>query len=142
MSSPLTPSTVLPARQHDTLSSGPGSPMFEQRGPTTRIRRAPVRAFASVTFQGGPREIFGQILNVSPGGCLLRTETTIPDDTVLDMHITIVGSGERAGADVKAVVRRQTTDEGRRAYGIEFISEDREEALTLQWLYARAMSRG
>lgn len=142
MSSPLSPGTVLPSRQHNTLSSGPGSPMFEQSGPTTRIRRAPVRAFASVTFEGGPREIFGQILNVSPGGCLLRTETTIPEETVLDMHITIVGSGERTGADVKAVVRRQTTDEGRRAYGIEFVTEGREEARTLQWLYARAMSRG
>lgn len=134
--------TLLPSRQPDTLSSGPGSPMFEQHGPTTRIRRTPVRAIACVTFEGGPREIFGQVLNLSPGGCLLRTETTIPEETVLEMHITIVGGGERAGADVKAVVRRVTSEEGRRAYGIEFVTEDREEARTLQWLYARATSRG
>ncbi len=141
-SSILSLSTLLPSRQPEALSSGPGSPMFEQHGPTTRIRRAPVRAFASVTFEGGPREIFGQVLNLSPGGCLLRTETTIPEGTELEMHVTIVGRGERSGADVKAIVRRATTDEGRRAYGIEFISEEREETRTLQWLYARAMSRG
>lgn len=132
----------LPSRQPEALSSGPGAPMFEQAGPTTRIRRAPVRAFAAVTFEGGPREIFGQLLNLSPGGCLFRTETTIEVDTILEMDITIVGQGERATADhVRAVVRRITTDEGRRAYGIEFLSDSREETQTLQWLYARAMSR-
>lgn len=132
----------LPARQPKALSSGPGSPMFEQAGPTTRIRRAPVRAFASVTFEGGPREIFGQLLNLSPGGCLFRTETTIEQGTTLFMDITIVGQGERATAEqVRAAVRRITTDDGRKAYGIEFLSDSREETQTLQWLYARAMSR-
>ncbi len=134
-------STLLPQRQMEALSSGPGSPMFEQRGPTTRIRRAPVRAFASVTFEEGTREIFGQVLNLSPGGCLLRTEATIEKDATLHMDITLVGQGERCTAEVQAVVRRVTTDDGRKAYGIEFLKESKQDRQTLEWLYARAMSR-
>ena len=114
--------------------------MFEQHGPTTRIRRAPVRAIASFSFEGGPREAFGQVLNLSPGGCLLRTETTIAPDTLLQMEVTLVGGSERVQASLQARVKHSTLEGGRRAYGVEFIAEEREAQHTLQRLYARAMS--
>ena len=122
------------------IGSGPGAVMFEP-GPQTRIRRAPVRAIATATWPGGPREIFGQVLNISPGGCLFKTETTIEPGTILDLSITIVGGPSRVSADVSGVVRRRTQDDGRRAYGVEFTAMSRAERETIQWLYGRAMSR-
>ena len=120
------------------LGSGPGAPMFEP-GPQTRIRRAPVRAMATVTWENGPREVFGQVLNVSPGGCLLKTETTIETGTVVDMTIIVLGDDERTKVDVRGVIRRQTEADGRRAYGVEFVTIDTEDRESVQWLYAQAM---
>ncbi len=122
------------------LQSGPGAVMFEP-GANARIRRAPVRAIASMTWRGGPREIFGQVLNVSPGGCLVRTETTIPEGTVLDIAVTLVGGQQRSHADVRGLVRHVTTYEGRKAYGVEFIAQDSLERETLQWLYTQAVEQ-
>jgi hypothetical protein len=120
------------------ISSGPGAPMFEP-GPHTRIRRQPVRAFASLTWSGGPREVFGQVVNISPGGCLLKTEASVPVGTTLELSITILGSGQRSVADVRAVARHATTESGRRAFGLEFVAECSKERETLQWLYAQAV---
>lgn len=120
------------------IGSGPGAPMFEP-GPHTRIRRAPVRAIGTMTWPGGPREVFGQVLNVSPGGCLVKTEATIEEGTVIDLSITLVGGAERVTADVSGVVRRRTEEDGRRAYGVEFVALSSEERETIQWLYARAI---
>ena len=120
------------------LSSGPGAIMFEP-GPNTRIRRAPVRAIATMTWEGGPREVFAQVLNISPGGCLIKTEATIVPGTILALSILIVGKGERANTEIQATVRHETTHEGRRAYGVEFVrscSVDKEQA---QRLYGQAM---
>jgi hypothetical protein len=119
-----------------SLSSGPGAPIF-QHGAQTRIYRAPVRAIASVRF--GDKEVFGQVLDISLGGCLLKTETTIDEGTELDMRITILGEMRRAVAEVRGVVRRKTTAEGRKAYGIELVADDAEEKRSLEWLYAQAL---
>lgn len=124
--------------QKMTLGSGPGAPMFEH-GPQTRIRRAPVRAIATVTWDGGPREVYGQVLNVSPGGCLLKTETTIEPGTRLEMSIIVISEGERAKADVEAVVRRRTEENGRQAYGLEFVALESSDKESVQWLYSQAM---
>jgi hypothetical protein len=124
--------------QKMTLGSGPGAPMFEH-GAQTRIRRAPVRAIATVTWDGGPREVYGQVLNVSPGGCLLKTETTIEPGTRLEMSIIVISEGERAKADVEAIVRRRTEDDGRQAYGVEFIALESTDKESVQWLYSQAM---
>lgn len=121
------------------IGSGPGAPMFEAYGAQARIRRAPVRAIASITWDGGPREIFGQVLNISPGGCLVKTETTIEPGTILDIAVTILGDGKRINADVTGVVRRETTEGGRRAYGVEFLTRNKAERETAQWLYGQAM---
>lgn len=121
-----------------TLGSGPGAPMFEN-GPQTRIRRAPVRAIATVTWDGGPREVYGQVLNISPGGCLLKTETTIEPGTHLDMSIIVISEDERAKVDVEAVVRRRTEADGRRAYGLEFVALESTDKESVQWLYSHAM---
>jgi c-di-GMP-binding flagellar brake protein YcgR len=112
--------------------------MFEH-GPQTRIRRAPVRAIATVTWDGGPREVYGQVLNVSPGGCLLKTETTIEPGTRLEMSIIVISEGERAKADVEAVVRRRTEENGRQAYGLEFVALESSDKESVQWLYSQAM---
>lgn len=120
------------------ISSGPGAPMFEP-GPTTRIRRAPVRAIASVTVDGGPREIFGQVLNVSPGGCLLKTEATMETGTFVDMSITVIGDGFRARIDCKGVLRRREDSGTRKHYGVEFLAVDSQDKQSLQWLYAQAL---
>lgn len=123
-----------------SIGSGPGAPMFEP-GPTTRIRRAPVRAIATVTVDGGPREIFGQVLNVSPGGCLLKTEATMETGTFVDMSITVIGDGFRARVDCKGVLRRRESAQGstRKHYGVEFLAVDSQDKQSLQWLYAQAM---
>ncbi|QDG49707.1 PilZ domain-containing protein [Persicimonas caeni] len=121
-----------------SIASGPGAPMFEP-GPTTRIRRAPVRAIASVTVDGGPREIFGQVLNVSPGGCLLKTEATMETGTLVDMSITVIGDGFRARVDCKGVLRRREESGTRKHYGVEFLAVDSQDKQSLQWLYAQAM---
>jgi hypothetical protein len=119
------------------LRGGPGAPIFEP-GPHTRIRRAPVRSIATMTWTNGPREIFGQVVNVSPSGCLVKTESTIPDGTQLEMSITILGEGRRTTIDACGIVVRQTSVDGRRAYGVEFRPENRADRESLQWLYAEA----
>ncbi len=117
------------------LSSGTGAPIFEP-GPHTRIRRNPTRAIAALTWNGGPREAFGQILNVSLTGCLLRTESTIAPDTELELTVTLVGAGSNEEFDIRAVVRRTTAVRGRQAYGLEFISSSTDEKIAIQKLYS------
>ncbi len=121
-----------------SIGSGPGAVMFEP-GPNTRIRRAPVRAIATVTVDGGPREIFGQVLNVSPGGCLLKTEATMETGTFVDMSITVIGDGFRARVDCQGVLRRREDSGTRKHYGVEFMAVDSQDKESLQWLYAQAM---
>lgn len=120
-----------------SLRGGPGAPIFEP-GPHTRIRRNPVRAIATLTWSGGPREIFGQVVNVSPGGLLVKTESTIAEGTQVEMTITVLGRDRRLKVDVTAIVRRETVCEGRRAYGVEFLTENSADRQTLQLLYAEA----
>ena len=137
----LRPSSTEEAPTSLRIGSGPGAPMFEQsKGPHTRIRRAPVRAFASLSWEGGPREIFGQVLNISPGGCLLKTESTIAIGCEVSLSITVLGTQkERCQVDLVGVVRRRTEQDGRRAYGVEFSTPTREDRDHAQWLYAHAM---
>lgn len=118
-----------------SLNSGTGAPIFEP-GPHTRIRRNPVRAIAAVTWEDGPREIFGQILNISLTGCLLRTETTIAEGTELTMKITLIGDGQSSCFDVRTTVQRETTIRDRKAYGLEFTTECTEEKQSVQALYS------
>lgn len=119
-----------------SINSGPGAPIF-QHGAQTRIYRAPVRAIASVRF--GDKEVFGQVVDISLGGCLLKTETTIDEGTEIEMRITILGDMRRAVAEVKGIVCRTTTTEGRKAYGVELVADDPEEKRSLEWLYAQAL---
>lgn len=118
-----------------TLRSGTGAPIFEP-GPHTRIRRNPVRAIATLTWDDGPREVFGQIRNVSLTGCLLRTESTIPVDTELSLTISLIGTDSEEEFDVRAVVRRNATIEGRRGYGLEFVYTAPEHRRAVQALYS------
>lgn len=124
-----------------SMSSGPGAIMFEP-GPNTRIRRAPVRAIGTITWDGGPREVFAQVLNISPGGCLLKTESSIVAGTVLEMSIMLIGNGERITASVQGKVCHETTHEGRRAYGVEFVRVTAQDKENTQWLYGQAMNQG
>lgn len=122
------------------LSSGPGAIMFEP-GPNPRIRRAPVRAIGTMTWDGGPREVFAQVLNISPGGCLLKTESTIEPGTILDMSIMLIGNGERITASVRGKVCHETREDGRRAYGVEFLRQTAQDKENTQWLYGQAMNQ-
>ncbi len=121
-----------------SIGHGPGAVMFEQ-GPQTRIRRAPVRAIAAVTIEGGPREIFGQVLNISLGGCLLKTEATIEVGSLVEMSITVIGDGDHARVDVEGVIRRLVDGADRRQYGVEFLAVDSNDKDALQWLYSQAL---
>ncbi len=144
MNSSQSSTEVYPSKQNGaeatqdrlTLRSGTGAPIFEP-GPHTRIRRNPVRAIASLTWDGGPREVFGQIRNVSLTGCLLRTESSIPRGTTLSMTISLIGAGSKEEFDVIAKVCRETTVEGRRGYGLEFVFESRNDKRTVQTLYSQ-----
>lgn len=120
-----------------SFNSGPGAPIFEP-GPHTRIRRTPVRAITTLTWTGGPREIFGQVVNVGPGGCLIKTESTIAPGTKIEMTITVFGDNHRFKVDVTGEIRRETVCEGRRAYGVEFTPQNRDDRQSIQWLYAEA----
>ena len=123
-----------------SLSSGPGAIMFEP-GPQPRIRRAPVRAIATMTWEGGPREVFGQVLNVSPGGCLLRTESTIALGTTLQLSVMIIGQGQRTQTQLRGVVRRVMDQDGRRAYGVEWVIAHPSHKEHAQRLYGEACSQ-
>ncbi|TDP71831.1 PilZ domain-containing protein [Bradymonas sediminis] len=127
------------ARPSMSISSGPGAPMFEA-GPHTRIRRAPLQAIAAVSVADGPREIFGRVLNISPGGCLLQTETTLESGTFVELNITVLGQEDPIRVEVAGVIRRQVTGQSRRQYGVEFLAVDSNDKKSLQWLYAQASS--
>lgn len=118
-----------------SLRSGTGAPIFEH-GPHTRIRRNPVRAIAAITWEDGPREAFGQLLNVSLTGCLIRTESTIEIDTELALRVTLAGSESDHSHEIYGVVRRATTVDGRRAYGIEFLTPSQRAKEAVQDLYS------
>lgn len=118
-----------------SLRSGTGAPIFEP-GPTTRIRRNPVRAIARLTWQGGPRQAFGRLVDLSLSGCLLKTETTIEPGTTIDLSVTLLGADDNDDYELRATVRRTTTVEGRQAYGLEFQTDSSHEKRTVQALYS------
>lgn len=112
--------------------------MFETNGAHTRIYRAPVRAIASVKVDD--REIWGQVLDIGPGGCALKTESTIVEGTRVEMRVTIIGLDKRSVAEVKGVVRRVSEIDGRKCYGVEFLADDTDQRNALQWLYGQALN--
>lgn len=118
------------------IGSGPASPLFES-GPQTRIFRAPVSAIGAATC--GDRDVWGQVLDISLGGCLLQTDDAMEIGESINLRITIIGDGRRAVAEVRGVVRREATVNGRDAYGIEFVASNSDDRQTLQWLYAQAL---
>lgn len=139
MNSPAEDSSVSNDNQNQpsvSLRSGTGAPIFEH-GATTRIRRNPIRAIAALTWDDGPREIFGQLVDVSLSGCLLKTAATIATGTEVRMTITLVGGGVDEEYSMKATVRRSTTCDGRRAYGLEFSTAQKEDRRQAQALYAQ-----
>jgi c-di-GMP-binding flagellar brake protein YcgR len=76
---------------------------------------------------------------LAPGGCLLKTESTIAEGTKIELRVTIIKHDSRSVAEVRGTVRRATESEGRRAYGVEFEAMDSSERNTLQWLYSQAL---
>ncbi len=134
---------VLPSTKDNapktSFSSGPGAVLFENSGPHTRIYRAPVRAIGCVRFDD--KEIYGQVLDVSPGGCLFKTESTLETGTVISMRVTLISPDSRAVAEVNGVICRTANDSDERpTYGVEFIAESPRERESLQWLYSKAVS--
>lgn len=131
---------ILPQAERRTsisIGGGPGAPIF-QPGPQTRIYRAPVRAVCAVSQAGG-EESWGQVLDVSLGGCLLKIDARYPLGSVIDLRITLVGDGRRSIADVRGAVRRVEDEAEHALYGIELLAETTEERRVLQWLYAQAL---
>lgn len=133
--------TVVLSQNHRrselTLGSGPGAPIF-QPGPQTRIYRAPVRAVGAANVEGHP-EAWGQVLDISLGGCLFKGDADFEVGDQIELRVTIVGEGRRAVAEVRGVIRRVTEDGGRPAFGIELTAQDSEERRVLQWLYSQAL---
>lgn len=122
----------------DGVKSGHGAPLFEKGGPQTRIRRAPVRAIASMRWPEGPDRVFGGLENVSPTGCLLKTEASVEPGTEVELEIAAIGTDPRIEVEVEGTVRHVTDVDGRRAYGIEFDSGDNQ---ALRRLYNLAAGR-
>lgn len=110
------------------FESGHGAPVYEQ-GPQTRMRRSPVRAIATLTWEEGPDKVYGSVENVSPRGCLVTTESTIDEGTEVDIEIRTVGDDTDLEVPALGVVRHATEQDGRRAYGIEFREVEDETAL-------------
>jgi hypothetical protein len=119
-----------------SLGSGPGAPIFHP-GPQTRIYRAPVRAIGVAATEHG--ETWGQVMDISLGGCLFKTDEELEVGAVFDLRITIINAERRAVADVRGLVRRKTEDGARNAYGLELIASYSEERCVLQWLYSQAL---
>ncbi len=131
---------VLPQndnRQRFTIGGGPGAPIFEP-GPQTRIYRAPVRAICTITCEGHD-ETWGQVMDISLGGCLLKADAEYEVGTMLDIRITIIGMDHRAIANVRGRVRRRDSEAGHSLWGIELVAETREERRVHQWLYSQAL---
>lgn len=119
------------------LGSGPGAPIF-QPGPQTRIYRAPVRAIAAARRADGTEE-WGQVLDISLGGCLFKADGELEIGAELELRITIISETRRAVAEVRGIVLRHTEDGGRSAYGIELFGRNSEERRVLEWLYGQAL---
>lgn len=132
---------VLASTREDkelSIKSGPGAPVFENFGSQTRIYRAPCRAIATVRLED--KEIYGQIMDLSPGGCLLKTETTLETGTEFEMRVTVVHVDRRSVAEVRGVIRRCGEDEGRKTYGVEFLADESSDRRNLDWLYGKVLS--
>lgn len=131
---------ILPQTQRAqstlSISSGPGAPIF-QSGTQTRIYRAPVRAVGVVTC--GVRESWGQVLDISPGGCLFKTDDQLEVGAEVELRVTIIGDERRAIAEINGIVRRSIEEGTRNAFGIEFVAADSDERRVLQWLYSQAL---
>jgi len=110
------------------VRSGLLAPVYEQ-GPQTRIRREPLRGMATLSWSGGPDKVYGGIENVSPNGCLIRTEASLEDGTEVEFRIAAVGLDRDLEVEGTGVVRHETEVDGRRAYGIEFTVVEDETAL-------------
>lgn len=119
------------------LDSGHGAVVFEH-GPQTRIQRRPVRAIASMTWEEGPDRIYGGVENISPDGCMVKTEASLEEGTEVELEVATSGGDARLEVEATAVVRHQTTRDGRRAYGLEFTEVDDEALDQLRALYNRA----
>lgn len=130
---------VTPSQKIDlTLSHGPGAPIFDQNGPHTRIRRAPVRAIGAMKLSN--KEIYGQVIDISSGGCLFRTESTLVEGQPFSMRITILDGSRRVVAEVSGDIRRIVTPKDERPlYGCAFNSETLQERQAQKWLYAQAL---
>ena len=77
--------------------------------------------------------------NISPGGCLIKTESTIAPGTRIEIALTILGDGKRVQTEITGMVVRETREDARRAYGVEFVLETVGERQSAQWLYGQAM---
>ena len=128
---------VLASTRDNQTTTSLSAPIFESRGPHTRIYRAPVRAIGCLRF--GDKEIYGQVMDVSPGGCLFKTESTIAVGTPVEMRVTIIAAQSRAVAEVQGVIKRVDDVDGKPSYGVEFTAASATERQSLQWLYAKAI---
>lgn len=116
------------------VGSGHGAPVYEH-GEQTRMRRAPVRGVASMTWEGGPERVYGGLANVSPDGCMVKTEATIEVGTEVALELAAIGTVPRLEVQLTGTIRHATTVDGRRAYGIEFVDIDEENEDKLKRLY-------
>ncbi len=130
---------VVPSQKIDlTISHGPGAPIFDQSGPHTRIRRAPVSAIGAMKLSN--KEIYGKVLDISSGGCLFRTEATLQEGQAFSMRITIMEGSRRVVAEVTGEIRRIVTPEGERPmYGCAFKPKTVQERQAQDWLYSQAL---
>lgn len=108
------------------VGSGHGAPVYEE-GPQTRIRRVPIRAIASMTWEDGPERVYGGLENISPQGCLLKTEASIEIGTEVELEIAAIGTSPRLEVEVTGTIRHRTDVDGRQAFGVEFESGDNRE---------------
>lgn len=119
------------------VGGGHGAPIYEH-GQQTRMRRAPIRAIAAMTWPEGPERVYGRMENVSPDGCLVKTEATLEAGTEIDIEITVAGTDPRLEVETTGTVRHVTEFDGRKAYGIEFDEISAENRKELKRLYNQA----
>ena len=116
------------------VESGHGAPIYEH-GAQTRMRRAPIRGVASMTWEEGPDRVYGGLANISPHGCLVKTEATVEVGTEVELELAAIGTVPRLEVELTGEVRHATNLDERRAYGIEFGELDDENKRKLKRLY-------
>ncbi len=87
-------------------------------------RRSPrIKTNIAAAFRTGKEFLFGNIVNFSRKGFFIQTETLLPIDTELILHVRLPNAQETLTIDGRVVWAKQLSSVSPAGMGIEFIRE-------------------